>query len=210
MKVVVFGASGRTGRELLQQGIVQGFRITAFARRPEKLPVLSPAVRVVCGDIADHAKVEGAISGHSCVICAVGTATHVRQDPKLVLGIHNIIVAMETLGVKRLIYLSNDSVSDLLDRLNPFRRYLIRPLFLKHLVVDHETNETMIRQSHLEWTIVRPPTLTQGQRVGVYRSGEDTTARSPFPHISRADIAEFMLKQVTETAYIRRLPVVMY
>jgi putative NADH-flavin reductase len=210
MKVLVLGASGRTGRELLAQGVAQGHSVTAFVRNPARLRPSDSKIRVRCGDVADRASVESAIAGQNAVICATGTSSHLKPDLKLVIGMHNVICAMERCDASRLIYLSNDSVRDVRYSLNFFRRYLILPLLLRHVVACHETNEAMIKQSSLDWTIVRPPTLTEGRRVGSCRSGEVVMANSLFPHLSRADLAAFLLKQLTENTFLRQGPVVMY
>jgi len=210
MNVLVLGASGRTGRELLAQGVAQGHSVTAFVRNPARLGPADPKIRIHRGDVADRASVESVISGQNAVICATGTSSHLKPDSKLVIGMHNVICAMERYDVRRLIYLSNDSVRDVRYRLNSFRRYLILPLLLRHVVACHETNEAMIKQCSLDWTIVRPPTLTQGRRMGSCRSGEVVMANSLFPHLSRADLAAFLVKHLTEYTFLHQAPVVMY
>jgi hypothetical protein len=110
---------------------------------------------------------------------------------------------------RRLVYLSNDAVCDARSRMNVFRRSLVS-ILLHNMAADHDLNESMIEQSHLDWTTVRPPMLAKGERTGSYRSGDYLEPRSLFPQISRADIAQFMLKQLSEDAFLHGTPLVMY
>lgn len=87
---------------------------------------------------------------------------------------------------------------------------MVAPLVLRNVVADHEAKETLVKQSRLAWTIVRPPRLTDGPRTGVYRSGERVGATPMIPVISRADVADFMLEVLEGDPYLRRAPGVMY
>ena len=210
MRVLVFGASGGTGRELVSQALAQGYQVTAFARDPAKLDINHANLRVAQGNVADYAAVERAVKDQDAVICALGASTPLRRDPILVQGVHNIIDAMERAGGGRLIYLSFLGVRNGRSQLSLLGKYIVAPLALHNVVADHEAKERLIRQSHLNWTIVRAPRLTNGRRTGTYRSGDDLGANAIIPAISRADVAEFMLKQVTDDTYLRKAPAVMY
>jgi putative NADH-flavin reductase len=144
------------------------------------------------------------------VVSALGGASLFSRDPAMIVGMHNIIVAMEQAGVSRFVYLSADTVSAARDQLSPLRRYVIVPLIAQNTGADHEINESMIEQSHLDWVIVRPPMLTNGPRTGVYRDGGHLEARAVIPTIARADLAEFMLKQLTDDRYLCQTPSLMY
>jgi putative NADH-flavin reductase len=209
MNVIVFGASGATGRELVKQGVAQGHSVTAFVRNPSKFDIQHPGIRVHKGDVVDRAAVERAIQGQDEVMCALGGSSLLRRNSGFVVGVHNIVLAMEQAGVRRLVYLSNDGVRDAHSQMNAFRRCLLS-ILLRNVAADHELNETMIKQSHLEWTIVRPPILTKGERTGSYRSGDHVQPRSFFPRISRADVAQFMLKQLSDHTFLHGTPAVMY
>jgi putative NADH-flavin reductase len=209
MKVIVFGASGATGRELVKQAVAQRHLVTGFVRNPARFDIAHPSVRVEQGDVADRVAVERAIRGHDEVICALGGSSLLKRNPALVVGVHNIIVAMEQAGVRRLVYLSNDAVSDARSHMNVFRRYLVT-ILLRNVAADHELNESMIKQSKLDWVIVRPPLLTRGERTGSYRSGDHVEPKSFFPRISRADVAQFMLRQLSDDTFLHGTPVVMY
>ena len=111
--------------------------------------------------------------------------------------------------MKRFIYLSADTVSEVRGSLNPLRRLIVSTL-LSNTAADHELDEAMIRQSHLEWTIVRPPLLTNAPYKGRYRYGEHIEPNTLLPKISRADLADFMLKQLGDDTFVRKAPTVMY
>jgi putative NADH-flavin reductase len=210
MKVLVLGATGATGHHLVDQALAQGHRVTALARNPSKLETRHPNLTVVQGDVTDPGAVERAVRSQDVVLCALGSSTPLRRDPTLVAGIGNLVGAMERLHVRRLVYLSFLGVHDGRGQLSLLGRYLVAPLLMRKVAADHETKEAIIRHSALEWVIVRPPRLTNGRRTGAYRSGADIHATMVIPRISRADLAEFMLGQLTSDAYLRRAPAVMY
>lgn len=210
MNVLVFGASGRTGRELVQQALAQGHIVTAFVRDPAKLAIEHANLRVVRGDVIDYASVERAVAGQDAVLSALGASTPLRRDPALVDGVRNIVRAMSHAGVRRLIYMSFLGVRDGRHQLGFLGRYVLTPLVLHNPTTDHEAKEGLIKQSRLDWTIVRPPKLTNGPRTRAYRSGEGIEAASVLPTISRADVADFMLSQLTDDTYLRKAPAVMY
>ena len=109
-----------------------------------------------------------------------------------------------------MIYLSFLGVSGGREQLSFLGRYVVAPLIMRNVVADHEAKENIIRQSNLDWTIVRPPRLTNGPHTGAYRRGPDIKAASVVPMISRADVADFMLRQLDDPTYLRKAPAVMY
>jgi len=210
MNVLIFGASGAMGRELVTQGLGRGHAILAFVRNPAKIEIRHPNLRLHQGDVADRAAVERAVQGQDEALCALGGSSLFKREPSIVIGVHNILMAMEKFGVRRFIYLSNDAVHDVRPQLSFFQRNFIAPVLLRSVAADHELNEGMIKQSSLDWIIVRPALLTKGEATGAYRSGEHINATSIIPRISRADLAQFMLNQLTEDRFIHEAPVVMY
>jgi putative NADH-flavin reductase len=210
MRVVIFGASGATGRELVAQALVQRHQVTAFVRNALRLGMRSSDVSLVLGDVTDPSAVARAIDGQNGVLCALGAATPLRRDPALIEGIGHIVNAMDQWRVRRLVYLSFLGVRDGRRQLSGIGRFVVAPLLLRNVVADHEEKEAIIRRSGLEWIIVRPPRLTHGPPKGDYRTGMDIRATSLVPRISRADLAHFMLSQLSEDTYVRRTPAVMY
>jgi putative NADH-flavin reductase len=209
VKLVIFGSTGGTGRQLLEQALDDGHAVTAHARSPERLGALEhPNLSVARGDVLDAPGVERSVAGQDAVLCAIGAGperTTLRED-----GTRNIVAAMERTGVSRLLCLSSLGVGDSRANLPFFTRYVIVAIFLRHAFADHERQEAVVRKSSLEWTIVRPPHLKDGPRTGEYRHGFPPTDRNIRGWISRADVADFMLGQLTDDSYIRRAPGVSY
>jgi len=197
MKILIFGASGRTGTELVKQARALGHMVTAFVRTPSKLQVAGADLAVVQGDIVDRDAVEAAVRGNEAVVCALGAPNLLKRDAALVVGMHNILLAMELEGVRRLSYLSADTVHDARGQLSPVRKLFV-PLIFRSSSADHELIEAMIKSSRLDWSIVRPPMLNDGERSGAYRTGERIQPHFMIPRVSRADVAAFMLRELTD------------
>jgi putative NADH-flavin reductase len=209
MKLIIFGSTGGTGRELLKQALEQGHDAVAYARNPARIDDIKHAnLQVVRGDVLDPAAVESAVAGQEVVLSTIGAGagrTTLRED-----GTRNIVEAMERTGVKRLISQSSLGVGDSRANLSFFTKYVIVAVFLRHAFADHERQEAIVKQSSLDWTIVRPPHLTDGPHTGAYRHGFPTTERRITGKISRADVADFMLKQLTDDTYLHQTPGVSY
>jgi putative NADH-flavin reductase len=197
MNILVFGASGRTGKELVKQGLERGHTITAFVRTPSKLRIADKWLEVIQGDIVDRGAVEAAVHGHDAVVCALGAPSLLTRDSAVVVGMHNILLSMELEGIPRLSYLSADTVRDARQQLSPLRKLFV-PLVFRSSSADHELIEAMILSSRLDWTIVRPPMLTNGAPSGAYERGERIEPRWTIPRVSRADVAAFMLRELVD------------
>ena len=209
MKLLVFGPTGGTGRELLIQALDQNHRVTAYARDPAKIEDIQHSrLTVVRGDVLDAVTVKSAVAGHEGVLVTIGTGpsrTTLREE-----GTRNIVEAMQSTGVKRLICQSSLGVGDSRSNLSFLTKYIMVGIFLRHAFADHERQEAVIRQSSLDWTIVRPPHLKDGPRTEVYRHGFSTTDKRIKNWISRADVADFMLKQLVDDTYLHQTPGVSY
>lgn len=209
MNVLILGSTGGTGRELVKQALDQDHTVTAYARDPAKIEdIQHPGLKVVRGDVLDKSAVETAVAGQDAIIVAIGTGpkrTTLRQE-----GTRITVEAMQGTGVKRLICLSSLGVGDSRANLPFFTKYIIVPVFLRHAFEDHERQEVVVRQSALDWTIVRPPHLKDGPRTGVYRHGFLATDTQIKGWISRADVADFMLKQLVDDKYLHQTPGVSY
>lgn len=205
MKIIIFGATGGTGRELVQQALDLGHQVTAFARQPAKLDDIPHAnLKRIQGDVLDRDAVFAGIQGHDAVFCAIGAGagrTTLRED-----GTRNIVQGMEKAGVRRLICQSTMGIGESRANLGFLTKYLIVPVFLRHAFADHERQEAVIKGSSLEWIIVHPPHLNDGPRTGQYRHGFSTTDTSIKGKVSRTDVADFMLKQLMDDTYLRKTP----
>ena len=208
MKLLIVGATGGTGRELVTQALDRGDEVSAFARRPDALG-RRDGLRDIAGDVLDAAAVERAVAGHDAVVCVVGKpATRpgtVRSE-----GTRNIVQAMERSGTKRLVCLSTIGIGDTRQTLPALYRRLLVPLLLRATFAEHTRQEAVVRASRLDWTIVRAGALKDGARTGSYRHGFPPTDHDIRFEISRADVAGFILDQVADPGYVRGVPSVSY
>lgn len=208
MKVLVFGASGATGREVVKHALDRGHSVAAFVRDPGKFEIKHANLASVIGDVTEYATVERAVLGQDAVASALGSGNSLGSHPILTDGVRNIIRAMDHAGVRRFVYLSMLGVGGSAWQLGLVDRYIVLPLLLRNVVTDHAREEALIKQSTLDWVIVRPPRLTNGPYTGRYRSGEDVRERTLLASISRADVADFMVKQLTDNRYVHGTPAV--
>ncbi|NOK58855.1 MAG: SDR family oxidoreductase [Chloroflexi bacterium AL-W] len=201
MKLLIFGATGGTGNELVRQALEQGHTVTAFIRNPTKLDRSHANLYVVQGDVMDFVAVTQAMYGQDVVLSALG-APPSNQDMVRTNGTRMVIRAMEQAGIRRFICQSSLGFADSRNMLPLHMKYVVVPLILRHAFADHEAQEQLIKQSQLEWIIVRSGTLTDNGFTGTYRHGFDFTDTILTLKISRTDTADFMLKQVTDTMYL--------
>ena len=209
MKIAIFGASGATGHHLVNQALGQGHDVTAFVREPSRLKITHPKLCIVQGDVVNYQAVEQAVRGQDAVLSALGASSPFKFDQAVVDGVNNIIKAMEATGVDRFIYMSSAGVKESRHRAGFVIRN-IAPKMLSTELAGHETREAMIRQSRLLCTIVRPPTLTNGKRQTQIRIGEDISSGGFTVMMSRADVADFMLRQLEDQTYLRKSPMILY
>lgn len=209
MRVIVFGSTGSVGRLIVTQAVAKGHEVTAFTRRPGKLTELTADVRVATGDILDFASVRQAVVGQDAVLCALGAPLSDRSRLRTN-GTDSIVRAMEMEGVQRLISLSALGTGDSHSILPWYYRRLIIPLVMRGLYADHNSQEERIRGSSLAWTVVRPSSFVDGELTGRYHHGFATDDASLKLKISRADVADFMLNQLNNDAYIRNAVNVSY
>ena len=207
MKVLVFGPTGGMGRQLVELALAQGHDVTAFARDPAKLDVEYSGLEVVQGDVMELSSVEKAVQCQEAVLCSLGAG---RKGTVRAEGTRNIIFAMEKAGVQRLICQTTLGVGDSQDNLNFFWKYVMFGGLLRPAYADHVLQENYVRESQLDWTIVRPAAFTDGERTGEYQHGFPATDKSIKLKISRADVADFMLKQLTDDTYLHASPGMSY
>ncbi len=218
MRLTVFGATGPTGRRLVERAVAEGHEVTAFVRNPSKMKTKHERLSVVVGDVFEAERVEEAIAGREAVISVLGggpsNPLHPRRPGRAggpsSVGARNILAAMERHGVRRLVCQSAWGAGESGEGLDApgwmFMKVLVPP-FLRDEYADKDLMEETVRQSELDWVIVRPMLLTNGPWTGDYRVGEDLKpGRRPF--ISRADVAEFLLRQLRDDAFLRRAPAV--
>jgi len=203
MNLLIFGATGGTGRQLVEQALAQGHFVTAFARTPAAVGVTHPSLRVVQGDVLSYPDLAAAMRGQEAVLSALG-APGMHRAPVRSEGTRHILRAMNDAGIQRFICLTTLGMGDSKSALPPLYRYLLVPFFLRRAFADSERQEHLIRESNVAWTIARPAELTDGPRTGTYQQGFPATAKGLRMKIARADVADFMLRQLHDTAHLRQ------
>lgn len=207
MKVIIFGATGSVGRHLVGQALEDGHTVTAFARNPSRLGVTHANLVHRAGDVLDADAVQAALAGQDAAVVALGAG---RKGGVRMAGTRNIVAAMNRHGVRRLICASTLGAGDSYPALNFFWKRIMFGLLLRDAFADHQLQEDIIRQSDLDWVIVRPGAYTDGPATGAYKSGFDPAEKGLSLKISRADVAGFMLRQLTRTTWLRQTPGLSY
>jgi putative NADH-flavin reductase len=203
LQLLIFGATGGTGRHLVTQALAQGHLVTAFVRTPTKLGITHPQLHVVQGDVLTYEAVRAAMPGQDAVLCALGTPSS-QKDTLRSTGTRHILQAMQACGIERFICLTTLGIGDSEPALPFIYKYFLVPLVLRQAFADSETQEHYIRHSSVAWTIARPGALTNGPQTGVYQHGFAATAKGLRIKIARADVADFMLQQLHEPTYVRQ------
>jgi putative NADH-flavin reductase len=194
VRVVVFGATGGTGREIVAQARAQGHDVTAFTRAEH-------------GDVTvDREAVAKAIRGQDAVISALGRGYSFRSEQLMARAMDVILPAMKREGVRRLIAISAFGVGEQFYEAPLLAKIFFRTA-LRHVYADKAIADDFIRRSGLDWTIVCPTELTNRPRSGSYRAGEHLELRG-IPRISRADVAEFVVKQLTDSSWVGKSVVI--
>jgi len=199
MKIAIFGATGKTGIELVKQALEQGHAVTAFVRDPARLGIENENLSFVTGDVFDPSSVAKAVEGQDSVICALGAGSELKKTTVRTTGTINIISSMQKNNIKRLIAVTAMGVGESWDTLSLFNKLFFATL-LKSSREDHETQEVAVKESGLDWTIVRPSGLTETPRTGIYDVGENILATTS--KIARADIADLILKELEQNMLI--------
>ncbi len=203
MKVLIFGATGLTGQLLTRRCISEGHEVTAFARDPAHLTI--QGLRVMQGDVLEAAAVDRAVAGQQAVLSALGTASR-GLPPVLPIGIRHILDAMERHGVRRIVVLSaagalHEPAGTAFGGLGlALARAAIPGVYREHRAMLEE-----LRKRDLDWIAVRPVLLTNGPRTGRYRVVSEGIPRGGY-RISRADVAGFMIRQLTSDEFVRKMP----
>lgn len=209
MQVLILGATGGTGRELVKQALGHGHSVRVMARNPDRLKTVHPRLEVLQGDISDTTALTAAAKGQDAVLSALGVND---RNPNTILseGVRNLLTAMKRQKVKRLIFVSSLGVGDSKGQLGPMYNWVLLPSLLKNIFADKERAEEVIRESKVDWTIVRPGALKNKLLTGKYRAGPDAAKKRWMPKIGRADVADFMLDALEHNRFVREAPGICY
>jgi len=209
MRVLIFGATGRTGKHLIAQALAQGHFVTAFARTPSKLSISHERLHIVQGDVLDVASVEKAVEGQEAVFCVLGLKFG-GPTTTLVKGTQHIIQAMKRHGVQRILCVLTagflDEQADFLIGKLLLWFYRVYP---KALLEPTRLQFQELQQSGLKWVAIRAVVLDEGPRKGYYRVVVENIPKGGY-RINTGDMAEFMLRQLSSDEYIRQAPAIAY
>ncbi len=209
MNIVVFGANGRTGKLLTKQAVAEGHAVTAVTRHPETFPLRNARLHVMRGDVFDLSSVEKAIAGQDAVLSTLGVPYSRKPITLYSQGTAHIVQAMNHYGVRRLVCVSSSAT-------DPQTRYhdtgggfifekILKPIIInsigRTLYADMQRMETLVMNSDLDWTIVRPSGLFETPTVTDYQVAE---AFIRGMYTSRADLADCMLHQLTTDQYLHK------
>ena len=198
MKILVIGAAGKTGEVIVTQALKRGHTVTAFVHTAKEFEV--PGARVIEGDVLDAAVLNSAIAGQDAVLDALGGHTPWKETTLETNAARNIIKGMHEHGVKRLLVVSAIGVGNTADLVPNWYEHLIMPTLLRGAMHDKEHMEPVVEASGLEWTLVRPGHLVEGDVTGNIRFFEPGSGETAHK-ITRADVAAFMLDLLANGQY---------
>ena len=209
VNVVVFGATGDTGRWITDRAVQAGHDVTALVRDPGRMRVVHNRVKIVRGDVLDAASVDGAVAGKDAVLSALGSTAR-NPAPVLSTGVRHILDAMERHHVRRIVALSaagalGESAGFLFGNLG----LRIFRMWLPEVYREHRKMLVELQPRDVDWTAVRAVLLTNATPKGRYRVAVEGIPRWGF-RISRADVAEFMVRQLTRDEFVRKMPAIAY
>jgi putative NADH-flavin reductase len=202
-RVLIVGATGGTGRQLVEQALERGLVVTALARDPSALRLEHPRLTVARGDVLDYPSVEAAVRGQDAVLSALGHKQFFRPTRILSEGTGNVLRAMEAHGVRRFVCETALGIGDSAGRMGLYYTFFVIPVIVPFYFWDKTRQERLIAASKVDRIVVRPGALTNGAKRGRYQHGGSVGNLLWTVKISRADVADFMLNQISDNTYLR-------
>ena len=207
MKILILGSTGRTGQQLVTQSLKQNYEVTAVARDPSMLKLNHERLTVVKGSVLEKDVLENALDGKDAVLSALGVGKSLKSKDLIFNAVRTIIPAMNEKNVKRLVFLSAFGVGETFKQADFIQRIIFK-VFLRNIYADKSKADDQIRRSTLEWTLVYPVLMTDTPGTGKYKVGEKLEMKG-MPTISRADVVEFMLRQLNDNNFIKKPSIIM-
>lgn len=207
MRLFILGATGGIGRQLVDQALERHHQVTAFVRSPEKLGARRDGLTVIQGDVRNLDAMSAALRGHDAMLSTLGppgpSRNTITSD-----GARTTVTAMQTAGIRRLVIVG---VAALFPDIGMFGR-MLRNTLLRNIADDSAEMERIVKATSLDWTIVRPPRLTNGPRTEHYGVAADHLPKGAGDNatISRADVAHFMLDEIERPAHIQQVVGIAY
>jgi putative NADH-flavin reductase len=206
MRIAIFGANGLTGRLLTRQALDAGYDVTAVTRRPAEFPIAHERLTVAAADVYDGEAVDKAVDGADVVLSTLGVPFTRKPINIYSDGTANIVAAMSRQQIKRVVVVSSSATEPHYHADGGFvLNRILQPMVIRTIgkttYADMRTMEALLRESDLDWTVMRPSGLFDAPAVSSYQLYE---AQAPGVFTSRADLAASMLEQVTDTRYLRK------
>lgn len=206
MKLTLLGVTGSTGEALLEQALVHGHDITAVARTPAKVTASAPNLKVVAGDVMAAETLVAPFAGAEAIVCCVGVASPMQARKGTTVysaGTRNIVDAMHKAGARRLITVSSAGVAPRKGAPIVYK-LIVKPYFLEPSYRDMRLMEAFLRSSDVDWTIVRPPYLTDGGLRTDYRLQADQNFDDD-KALPRSSLAHFLLAEAEVPQFVRHV-----
>jgi putative NADH-flavin reductase len=210
LNIVVVGANGGIGREVVLQALDAGHRVTAILRTPSNLAVEHVNLKIVKGDVNEESSLEAHLKQHDVLVSAIGKSS-LKKTTLYSQGSRNLINVMQRSGVPRAFFISASGLE-----VNPTHSWLVRfatryvlQVLLRNMYADLRKMESIIKDSKINWTIVRPPELVDSDATGNYRMAVDQQLTNGLK-ISRADVGHFIVQHLVDDAVVKKTVEIAY
>lgn len=211
MKVFLFGATSPTGKMVLENLLAQNHSVTALARNPDNITIQNSNLKLVKGDVFDPSSFAESIKDNDVVVSILGTGSNNKPTTIYSAGGQNILDAMRKAGIKKLITLTSGGVQkdDPVIQKSFFYKY-VGLWYLRHIYADMTLWENTLEKSKdIDWICIRPTYLRNKELTKKYRVNKTYSPEKGWK-ISRADLADFITKQITSIEFIHQKPVIAY
>jgi len=198
MRIAVFGGTGGTGQQVIEQALDAGHQVSALVRDPNRLSEASQQADIIVGDVLNTQDVSETISGAEAVVVSLGSRSDSPENT-VSEGTQKVIACMQEIGVKRLIVVTSLGVGDSKDQV-PVAFKLVIKTVMRKIMADKERQEQFVQNSGLDWIIIRPGGLSDDPASGAYIFGTDESIIAG--RVSRADVAEFILRNLTDDQFL--------
>ena len=202
MKILILGATGPTGQQLLTRALDQQHEVTVLVRNPSKLNLQHQRLRIIKGDVLDHQVLLTSVQGQQAVISALGKGQSLWSSDLISNAVNCLIPAMYESEVKRLIFLSGFGAGETFSQANTLQKIIFKT-FLRGIYSDKAVAEEKICISNLDWTLVYPVQLINTPANGKYKAAEKLSMEG-MPKISRADVADFILQELKDNRFLKK------
>lgn len=196
MKIIVFGATGGVGQHVVKQALEKGIEVTAFVRTPSKIDLAHEQLHIVQGDAFNKEEVAAAIAGHDVVVSCLGSSQGMKKSTELEEMTKNIVAGMQAHNIKRIVYTASAGINNEIPGISG--KMVMK--MLKNALMDHRNAVDYIEGHELNFTIVRPMGLTNNAFTGTYRESKVGIPEKS-KSISRADVAHFIVKELSDKQY---------